>query len=240
MLALRADRVAVVAKRDWMYCTHTQQSEWSATRGCVGRIRCRTPCGSLACVPSGVKAGMCVCANESCAAIAGNHGVYTTFTPCSNKDPRYRDRVHYGVFDLRVTKHPTFVRACVDVAGRQLFHGCPPAPASERSDLHSFWRNKSCGTACPWPRRKSEDVEKPVAFASLADLPRCILPSLADVARMATVGRCDLSRTHSSSVGEGWARKKSGTMDGVLPVRPDPLTTRRPRCAWENRQARTR
>eukprot|EP00966_Prymnesium_polylepis_P302797 6995022-Prymnesium_polylepis.1 len=73
-LSLRVDQVRARMMHDWMYCYHKQPSTWSAGHGCVGRVRCRSPCTSLHCAASGVKSGECQCSNDACSTIAANLG----------------------------------------------------------------------------------------------------------------------------------------------------------------------
>lgn len=51
LLALRYDRVGVHRLPGWALCLHTQLALGlrSGFRGCIGRVRCRSPCSSLVC-----------------------------------------------------------------------------------------------------------------------------------------------------------------------------------------------
>ena len=71
-LSLERDGVKPTRLSSWATCLHTRRALQlrSGYRGCVGRVRCRTPCVSLLCKETGVQSGECGCFNETCATLA--------------------------------------------------------------------------------------------------------------------------------------------------------------------------
>ena len=216
-LSLRLDQVRVRMMNDWMYCYHRQPSTWSAHHGCVGRIRCRSPCASLHCSASGIKSGECQCSNDTCATIVAHHGKTGFHRWCGG-----RHRMFYGTFETKRMSQGNPGTSCVDVSGRQLFHACASILDSGRVQK---WQ--ACAPACQWPLNMDGAYR---SFASLEDVPRCILPPLKDVAALAVTGTCDSART--SSHAHVASHPDAGS---VFPIRPLALSGPSPSCPWDLR-----
>lgn len=219
-LSLKLDEVQVQQILPWTYCSHTSAYPWSAWKGCVGRVRCRTPCASMVCSTGGATSGQCSCSNQTCAAIEARGGIGRVFHTCGGPYSSFS----YGLFEANTKiSH----KDCFDMVGRQLFHTCPTANGTQ------------CGQPCPWPRvpeaTQLSEPEKgvspgcephcpalqkrmpqpPVWFDSFDTLPKCILPPLTEVSAMAVSGRCD----HSAHRVAKYASFTSAGR-GVFPVRP--------------------
>ena len=177
-LALRADGVPVRRLQPWALCLHTKRAlaSRSGFRGCIGRVRCRSPCASLVCADSGFKSGECECYNEPCAVLATGAPVAAVpFEPPAKtrrgttvKVDRFRWLAvrRYGTFGPETIKLSprTIRRQCIDVNSTQLFHPTPCASAGGVGDA----RAETCG-GCAWPSG--------VEYESLEQLPACILGS---------------------------------------------------------------
>ena len=74
--SLAWDGLAVRRLQEWMYCPHTPRNLLlgSASKGCIGRVRCRLACTSLWCPSASIKAGECSCLNETCSVFVSATG----------------------------------------------------------------------------------------------------------------------------------------------------------------------
>lgn len=69
--ALRTEQVQVRRELAWVHCMHNRKMLLMrfGRRGCIARVRCRTPCESLLVPGPGIKAGSATCHNVTCAAM---------------------------------------------------------------------------------------------------------------------------------------------------------------------------
>jgi hypothetical protein len=187
--ALRRERVKVKRVTGWVTCMHNRKMLLSRLgyRGCIGRVRCRTPCESLL-VPGPPKASSAPCHNVSCAAMRAGELVGSVPYSEGGSDGKRGDMT-FGTWKVDPDLTPAHWQriggdpdACVDVGGgRQLFHACPPfAGKQERGPTQ-------CGPACEWPRDAATGAY--VRYERLDDLPDCILPALRSDTEPAS-GRC--------------------------------------------------
>ena len=90
--SLGRDRIAVRRLPDWMYCAHTRSRLYmkAGFRGCIGRVRCRSPCASLVCDTDGLHAGDCRCFNATCDAITASAPLYGIPSQAVDPNDRYR------------------------------------------------------------------------------------------------------------------------------------------------------
>lgn len=182
-LVLNEEKVEVRRLPEWTYCPHTRRDlkRKSGEAGCIGRVRCRVRCASLWCPSDGIKGGECECFDRPCAAFAAGD-VQTVL------GPRHDEVVHYRQLPRTPCKSGCSVKQrgrmplkyivpgnartrCVDVAGRQLFHACPPpgpppAPGADSGPGHAAATRRShgldsglglphvlphkCASACAW------------------------------------------------------------------------------------------
>ena len=168
--ALRTEQVQVRREIAWVHCMHNRKMLLMnfGRRGCIARVRCRTPCESLLVPGPGIKAGSATCHNVTCAAMRRADTV-GSIPMKKNGDSGF------GTWVVDQSRTASFWRrssdpnTCVDVGGgKQLFHPCDDP---QRKGRLSF-----CGQACEWPRDAATGAYQ--QFATLDALPDCILPTL--------------------------------------------------------------
>jgi hypothetical protein len=208
--SLRWDGIESVRLQEWMYCPHTPRNllRDSARTGCIGRVRCRTACTSLWCPSVSIKAGECECLNETCAAFssgrgAGRHGATAVVGTGGGS---HVPRAGYGPTDLNFQfrhwrKPPNakaqrdWLRWCVDLGPRQLFHACPArggtATTSASRALPSAAEAAlaTCGgEVCPWKGISGGGGGGGGGGSSLLpELPACVFPSRGLDPRLTTI-----------------------------------------------------
>lgn len=193
LASMQWDRVNMVRLPEWMYCPHTPRNllRDSARTGCIGRVRCRTACTSLWCPSASIKAGECECLNETCATFAagrggGRDGATAVLGP-GGASARAGFRGESIMRQFRHWRKPSsaatrrdWLRWCVDLNERQLFHACPSQPSSPAKDgtpgaepnmspatAPSAVTTVCGGSVCPWQH----------AFDAAPGLPECIFAS---------------------------------------------------------------
>ena len=175
--ALRKEHIKVRRIASWVHCMHNRKMLLSHVghRGCIGRVRCRTPCETLLVPGPGIKAASAICHNVTCAAM--RRGELVGSIPLGP-----RGSLAYGTWKVDREKSPAFWRkmgsdqnTCVDVGGgKQLFHACDR-------------KGTRCDRPCEWPR--DAETGEYLQFATLEALPGCILPTLRSTTEPAP-GRC--------------------------------------------------
>lgn len=202
--SLRWDGIQSVRMHEWMYCPHTPRNllRDSARTGCIGRVRCRTACTSLWCPSASIKAGECECLNETCATFAAGHGAGKlgatavlgsggARTPRAGSVPSQINwQFRHWRLPANSMQRRDWLRWCVDLGPRQLFHACPAAAARAAATLQAasarvggsgVAREAPCGgEVCPW-RDPSPVMTRGGASLMLRgrrpELPECIFPS---------------------------------------------------------------
>ena len=206
--ALLWDTINVHKLQGWMYCPHTPRNllRGSASEGCVGRVRCRVSCVSLYCPNHGIHAGECECLNVTCADFASGAKVAVLGVGSPNADKQYNQRRF-----TRALKTPREKRdappACTDIgglSGSQLFHGCPPLPASP----------SKCGELCSWDAARKAAAGTASYYSPAAPSAACLYPTRALDPRLTRRPRMCSRAVYGRSFVEGGGRwPHSGTPD---------------------------